>query len=319
MNKKIVTVTLNPCVDLTLTVDKFLYGGTNNVVGTRKDISGKGINTSVVLKNLGIENIATGLMFLEDKDILRDFLEKNKIPNKFILAPGNMRTNIKIFDNSQKSMSEFNGKGCYVDTETQNAFFAMMEEVLAETKILIVSGSVPPGISIEIYKWLTAMAVEKGIRVIADASGQILEETVESKPFLIKPNTDELEKTFHMPSSTEEEIVQAANKIIKKGVKYVCVSRGEKGAVLVTEKKIYTADGVAVKVKGIQGAGDSMIAGFCYAMEHAMEEKDYLKYAVAAATGSLLHEGTKLCEKEDILEVADLVQVNEKSNEGGIK
>ena len=82
MNKKIVTVTLNPCVDLTLTVDKFLYGGTNNVVGTRKDISGKGINTSVVLKNLGIENIATGLMFLEDKDILRDFLEKNKIPNK---------------------------------------------------------------------------------------------------------------------------------------------------------------------------------------------------------------------------------------------
>lgn len=319
MNKKIVTVTLNPCIDLTITVDKLLYGGTNNVIGTRKDISGKGINTSVVLKNLAIENIAVGFTFLENGDLLKGFLAENKIPDRLISVPGSMRTNIKIFDASQKVMSEFNGKGCRVSMDFQNKFLEMMEELLTETKILIISGSIPPGISIEIYKWLTDMAVKKGILVLADASGRLLEETVKSKPLLIKPNADELEKTFHMPSSTEEEIIRAANKIIEKGVRYVCVSRGSKGAVLVTEKKIYTAAGIPVKVKGIQGAGDSMIAGFCYAIEHGVGEKEYLKYAVAAATGSLLHEGTELCGKDEMLEFVNLVKVSEKLNEGGIK
>ena len=319
MDKKIVTVTLNPCVDVTITIEEFLYGGTNNVLKTKKDISGKGINTSIVLKNLGMESIVAGFSFAEDEKNLKEFLEEKEIPGRLLCITGAMRTNIKIFDDAKKVMSEFNGKGVWVDKKYQDEVLQMMEQLLEETKLLIVSGSIPPGISMDIYGQLTEMATEKGIPVIVDASGELLVRAVNSRPYLIKPNVEELEKTFHISVKTEEEIVRAANKILEKGVKYVCISRGKNGAILVTPEKIYLADGLSVEVKGIQGAGDSMIAGICYAMEQGLCEKEYLRYAIAAATGSVLHEGTELCEKSEMLEMVERVDVLVKENQGGSK
>lgn len=318
MNKKIVTVTLNPCVDLTVTVEKFLYGETNTVLGTKRDFSGKGINTSIVLNNYGLKNISAGFAFSKDYTQLQAFLNKENIEPRLLKIPGELRTNVKIFDASNKVMSEFNDKGTRVEECCQKLFLEEMDSIFDITDILILSGSVPPGISRNIYRTLAEKAGERGVKVIVDACGELLTEAIEAKPFLIKPNQSELKLTLHMPTETVEEIVEAANMVIRKGVNYVCVSRGDKGAVLISKESVYLADAVQVEVKGIQGAGDSMIAGICYAIKCGLPESEYLRYAVAAATGSLLHEGTELCDKSELLKLINEVRITRIKNGGDI-
>lgn len=316
MNKKIVTVTLNPCVDLTITAEKFMYGETNKVLGTKRDFSGKGINTSIVLNNFGIKNISAGFGFSKDYTEFEAFLNKDNIEPRLFEIPGELRINVKIFDSSNKVMSEFNDKGTPVNECFQKLFLQEMESVFDSTDILILSGSVPPGISRNIYRILAQKAKEKGIKVIVDACGDLLIEALEAKPFLIKPNQSELKLTMHMQTETVEEIIQAANMVIRKGVDYVCVSRGAKGAVLISKEFVYLADALQVEVKGIQGAGDSMVAGICYAIKCGFPESEYLRYAVAAATGSLLHEGTELCEKGELLQLINQVKITKTKNGG---
>lgn len=318
MDKRIITVTLNPCVDLTVTVEKFLYGETNVVLGTKKDFSGKGINTSIVLNNFGLKNISAGLGFSKDYMQLQSFLSKENIEPRLLEIPGELRINVKIFDASDKVMSEFNDKGTFVEDHYQDMFLEEMNSMFEMADILILSGSVPPGISRKIYKILAQKANEKGVKVIVDACGDLLTEALESKPFLIKPNQSELKLTLNMPTETVEEIIKAANFVIEKGVKYVCVSRGDKGAVLVSKEAVYLADALSVEVKGIQGAGDSMIAGICYAIKSGQPESEYLRYAVAAATGSLLHEGTELCNKKEMLDLINKVQITKIKNGGSL-
>lgn len=316
MNKKIVTVTLNPCIDLTITIEEFLYGGTNKVIKTKKDISGKGINTSIVLDNCGLENIAAGFSFTRDSEQLAECLKKKNIKTYLIQIPGELRTNVKVFDNSKKVMSEFNDKGTYVEEKYCEKLLELLKNLMESADILIVSGSVPPGVSQEIYRTTAEIANSYGVKVIVDASGELLTKAIKAKPFLIKPNEDELRSTFNLSAETEEEIIEAANRIIMEGVNYVCVSRGSKGAVLISKDTIYSAKSMSVEIKGIQGAGDSMIAGICYAIKHGLNESDYLRYAVAAATGSLLHEGTQLCEKAELLDLVNRVEIVEKENGG---
>ena len=108
-----------------------------------------------------------------------------------------------------------------------------------------------------------------------------------------------------------DDIIRTARKVIEEGVTYVCVSRGSQGAVLVSREHVYVAEPLTVDIKGIQGAGDSMVAGFCYAIEKGMNETDLLRHAVACATGSLLHPGTQLCEKEDMEAMLSRVRIVE--------
>lgn len=230
MSKKIVTVTLNPCVDLTVTIEEFLYGGTNKVIKTQKDISGKGINTSIVLDHFDLENVVAGFSFTKDSSQFKGFLNRKNIETRLIQIPGELRTNVKIFDHSRKVMSEFNDKGENVDRKYQKALLDLMKALMTHTDILILSGSIPPGISQKIYKEIAETAGLYGVKVIVDATGELLVQAIKAKPFLIKPNEDELRLTFNLPTKTEEEIIKAANMIIKEGVKYVCVSRGSKGA-----------------------------------------------------------------------------------------
>ncbi|WP_334104635.1 1-phosphofructokinase [Muricomes intestini] len=296
----IATITLNPCIDRTVEIEKFLYGGTNNVLNTRDDISGKGINVNSVLQHLGIENLSTGFNYKEDAAKLTDFLKKLGCSFKHVEVNGELRTNIKIFDTEKSVMSEFNEKGHAVSKEHVDGFLRLLEDEMDKIDVLVVDGSVPPGISADIYKEIISMANQKAVKTILDASGDLLKFGIDAKPFLIKPNVDELEYTFNRKIENEEEILKTAKDIVSSGIKYVCVSRGSKGAVFVSDKASYIVDPVKVDVKGVQGAGDSMVAGFCYAIVNGLPEIEIIRHGVACATGSLIHSGTKLCRKKDM-------------------
>lgn len=307
----VITVTLNPCVDRTVEIEEFRYGGTNKVLMTRNDISGKGINVNLVLQHLGIENMATGFDYQEDSKKLTGFFDR--LGCKYMLEPvsGSLRVNIKIFDCSTSTMSEFNEKGSPVTTENVECYLKMLFGLLEGASVIVVDGSVPPGVPDDIYRRIIDEAGRRGVKTILDASGELLKKGIKAKPFLIKPNQDELGATYGITVGGIDDIIHVARKVIQDGVTYVCVSRGSEGAVLVSEDHIYVAEPIAVDIRGVQGAGDSMVAGFCYAIEKGMGEKELLRHAVACATGSLLHPGTQLCKKEDMETMLSRVRISE--------
>ncbi len=307
----VIAVTLNPCIDRTIEIERFQYGGTNKVLATRNDISGKGINVNLVLQHLGVKNMAIGFDCMEDSRKLRGFLEQAGCPYVFEEIEGGLRVNVKIFDRSSQVMSEFNDKGVHVDESHVERLMERLLEHLDHASVLVVDGSVPPGVPSDIYERMIREAKSRGVKTILDASGELLRKGIQAKPFLIKPNADELGAAYGVPTETLEDIVKAAEQAVKEGVSCVCVSRGDKGAVFITRDHIHEADPVSVEIRGIQGAGDSMVAGFCCGLEQELEEKELFRYAVACATGSLLHPGTQLCEKQDVEEILPKVVIRE--------
>lgn len=305
----IVTLTLNPCTDRTVTVDSFHCGETNRAQKVQTDICGKGINVSAVLKNLEQETMCFGFCPKEDKEKLTGFLNHLSIPCEFVETEGGLRVNLKIFDASKGVLTEVNEKGVPVTEEAVSLLLKKSEKVFEKASVLVLSGSVPPGVPEDIYRVLTEKASKKGIRVILDASGDLLKEGIKGKPYLIKPNMEELEELFGRKFNDEQEILKAAESLVESGVSYVCISMGKRGAFLMGKEGAFFSPALPVPVKGIQGAGDSLVAGMCMAIQQNGDMETMLRFAVAAAGGSLLREGTKLCRKEDFRELLQKVKI----------
>lgn len=307
----ITTLTLNPCIDRTVTISGFAYGGTNHVDHFRCDVSGKGINVSIALNNLGEETCCLGFNFTDNDSVLTGFLNNNHIANDFLTVSGQLRTNIKIFDKKTSVMSELNESGFTVEPESVEKLIKKVEAYLPKTSLLVLDGSVPPGVPKDIYKVLTEMATRYGVKTIIDAYGDLLLEGIKAHPYLIKPNKDELEEAFGEKITTNEDAIRVSRKIISEGVSLVCVSMGKGGALLVSKDKAYFSPGADIKVKGVQGAGDSLVAGMGLAIIHNMPCSDMLRYGVAVAHGSLLQEGTQMCTKESFQKMLPLIYTEE--------
>ena len=351
----ILTVTLNPCIDRTLTVSNFREGGTTPVSATRTEIGGKGLNVSRALKNLGAPTLCLGFSHEKGGSDLKATLDEAAIPYDLEAIPGELRMNIKIFDESNRTMSELNDKGCPVSEESVNRMIDRIVSHFKEAELLVLAGSVPPGVPTDIYKTLLKKAQTYDLPVILDASGALLLNGIEGRPWLIKPNIDELSATLGREFHSREEIIQAAREIVARGIPYVCVSLGPDGALLIGEKEALYSPAPDVEVRGLQGAGDSLVAGFCLAFhEHRLkgeklsetpavqntkldesgcsaensesEKKTELKadaptfmrsllrYAQAAAAGSLTKPGTAVCERVDFDKYLPTIQV-EKAGE----
>lgn len=306
----ITTLTLNPCIDRTITIEKFLFGGTNKVLDVRKDVSGKGINVSIVLKHLGLDTLCLGFNYSKDSKAIEEELNDQNIKYDFVKVKGEVRVNVKIFDKSVKVMSEFNESGHQVSKEAVDELLDVVYGYFDDTSILVLDGSVPAGVPVDIYKTIIEMANRRGIKTILDAANDLLLEGIKAKPYMIKPNIDELSAISKREIKTREDIILVSREIISKGVSYVCVSMGKDGAMLIGLDNVYVSPAMKVDIKGIQGAGDSLVAGICMAIDKGISEEKLLAYGVAAASGSLLHEGTLLCEKEDFDRLLPEVVVN---------
>ena len=167
----------------------------------------------------------------------------------------------------------------------------------------MLSGSVPPGFPKTIYAELIRKCGDAGVRVILDASKEFLLEGIREKPFLIKPNIDELQTIAAKKIENEDEVIAEAKKISEAGIAYVCVSLGKEGCILVSGNRAFKAPAMDIEEAGIQGAGDSLVAGLCAAITDGAAEEDYLRYATAAASASIMLPGTQLCLKKDFDEL----------------
>lgn len=299
----IVTLTLNPCIDRTITIEKPIeIGGTHKVSSTREEVGGKGINVSGVLNNWNVPTMCLGFDFRGSKLPVARALRDRGIPAWLHSVDGKLRCNIKVFDNTEGTMTEFNERGMEVSSEDIVAICRLIDQQLKEMNqddLLVLTGSVPPGVPTDFYRQVIERAGEKGIRTVLDASGDLLKEGIKAKPFALKPNKEELETILGHKIQSEEEICEVCNFLIEQGIEYICVTLGDKGAKLICREGIYHADPLDLEVKGIQGAGDSVVAGMCVAISEGKKPEDILKYAMAAAAGSLILEGTQMCRWED--------------------
>lgn len=294
--KVIYTVTFNPSLDYIVSVKDFRPGMTNRTSSELMLAGGKGINVSIVLGNLGIKSTALGFIagFTGDEIVRR--LHNSGINSEFIkINDGISRINIKL-----KSIdgTEINGQGPHIDSSHIEQLMNRLRR-LESGDILVLAGSIPAGISDNIYKDIMDMLKDKGVQIVVDATSRLLTNVLEYKPFFIKPNQHELGDIFNVTLNTQEEVIPYALELKKMGAVNVCVSMGGKGAILVADDgNVYKAKSPDGILKNSVGAGDSLVAGF---LSGWIEKKDY-EYAFrkGVATGSASAFSERLATNGDV-------------------
>lgn len=287
----VITITMNPAFDKTIIVDDFQKNTLNKIKSVRIDLGGKGINVSKILTTLEIDNkalvLAGDLNFKE----LDNELNKYNLNSEIIFNPNShTRENIKIQDEKTQSITELNEKGKVENNQVLRDFKNKFSNIISKDDIVVISGSVPKGTPKDFYRSLIEIAKEKKAFVVLDASGEQLEESIESKPDLIKPNEHELSEIKY----TKEEIA-------KKGISII-LSKGKDGFEYLDSKNYLQVESFKVEAKSTVGAGDSLLAGFVYGISKKYSLEDSLVMARACATAKVITEGTAQVPKNKIEE-----------------
>ena len=304
----ITVLNMNPCLDRTVVVDGFRYGKTNLVCQTREDASGKGINVALVLQALGNATQCVAPCPADGGTLLRERLKNNGVALREVPAEGRLRCNIKLLDRSCGTFTELNERGTVLDKKSMELLYNKVLESAAQSDMVVLSGSLPPGVPADFYKQLI-QALSGAVPVVLDTSGAPLQEGIQARPRMIKPNLDEFSQLFGREYQTREAIAGDAKALNRLGIPVVCVSLGEKGAILAYEGETLYAPPLPLEVRGVQGAGDSLVAGLCHAVLKGAGPDKMLQSGVAAACGSLVREGTQLCRLEDFQKYLPLVQI----------
>lgn len=305
----VITVTLNPALDKTLSIGNFTLGTVNRVENIRYDIGGKGINVSKVLKNFNINSVCTGFLGGVWESYFEKELKERKIETKFVHIGGDTRTNTKVVDSINKVYTDINEAGPNISSEELSCFLENFNALCNKEDIVVLSGGVSSSIPVDIYGSLIKLAKQKGAVTVLDADGELLKHGIKEKPDIIKPNIHELQKLMGFDDEDESAVIKAAKQLIEGGVRKVLVSLGEKGAIYITEDGVHFCEGLKVDVKSTVGAGDSMVAALVYSLINNLKDKETLAFANACGAASVEMEGTEACSLDDVNKLLDKVKV----------
>ena len=295
----IYTVTFNPSLDYVVKVNDLKLGRVNRTEEEDVYPGGKGINVSIVLKNLGYDSSALGFIagFTGD-EIERRVLEFGCKSDFIKLNDGLSRINVNIKSNEE---SEVNGGGPHINEEALNSLYKKLDN-LQDGDILVLAGSIPKSLPEDIYEKIMERLQKKEIKIIVDATKDLLVNVLKFKPFLIKPNNHELGEIFNVELRTDEEIIEYAKKLQDKGARNVLISMAGDGAIFLSESGEIIKSGVPKgKVKNSVGAGDSMVAGFIAGYLKNYNFKEAFKMGVATGSATAFSEG--LATKDEILKL----------------
>lgn len=290
------TITLNPSLDYIVKVDSFKVDSLNRIEEERIYAGGKGINVSIVLKNLGVENTALGYVagFTGD-EILRQ-IKNHGVNCDFVkLENGFSRINVKLKSDGE---TEINGSGPEITEENLKILYEKLS-CLTKGDYLILSGSIPASVPDDIYENIMNRLLDTGVEFIVDATKELLLKVLKYKPFLIKPNHHELAEMFNVELKDDEDIIKYGKKLQEMGAKNVLISMAGDGAILLPE------NGEAIKrevpkgiLKNSVGAGDSMVAGFLCGYLKNKDIDEAFKMGIATGSASAFSE--ELATEKDV-------------------
>ncbi len=290
----IYTVTLNPSIDYVINLEHLDTGHVNRVNSEHVYPGGKGINASRILKTLGHDNVATGFVSNFTGDFIINSLTDLDVKSDFIkLDNGFTRINVKIKSDEE---TEINGSGPHISDEKLKELFDKLNE-LKENDILVLAGSIPSTLKEDLYEKIMDHVKEHNVKVIVDATKNLLLNVLKYNPFLIKPNNHELEEMFDVKLESVDDIVAYGKKLQEMGAKNVLVSMGKDGALLITEdKEVLISNVPNGKVINSVGAGDSMVAGFISGYTNSNSYEEALR--LGAASGSATAFSSDLATKD---------------------
>lgn len=292
----ITTITLNPALDYVLTIPNLTLGAVNRVQTAELQCGGKGLNVSIMLHALDVDNVALGFIAGTTGTMLSEKLQQQGIKADFIsLAQGETRINVKL---KAQTETDLNAAGPIVDDAACEALFAKLD-TLCDGDVLVLAGTVPSSMPQTVYETILKRLAVKHLKIVVDATQDLLEKTLPYRPFLIKPNAFELAELLHMTSTEESALIQAAHQVQALGAQNVLVSMAGDGAFLLDATgKIHRATAPKGQVKNSVGAGDSMVAGFLSAY---LATHDYAKaLQMGVAAGSATAFSTQLATRAEI-------------------
>ncbi len=288
---KITTLTLNPAYDIHANIGTFIPRRENIADSVSRDIGGKGINISRALNENGIPNTAVLILGSDNSEDFKNALAAEGLDCKTIECPGRIRENITVHtSDSEETRLSFKGFSCDV------SLLFEVEKYIPDDGIVTFTGSLPDGISADAAEEFLLRLKDKGIKLVIDSKSVTLEMLRRIKPWLIKPNGEEIEAYFGGKMS-ENELYEKALELNRGGIENVIISLGGDGAILASGEKLYRAYAPKINVISTIGAGDSSIAGFI-AADSTPEAR--MKNAVAYGSAACLREGTNPPLGEDI-------------------
>lgn len=309
----IYTVTFNPSLDYIVSVEHLRLGVVNR---TNKEMiypGGKGINVSHVLRNLGFDSVALGFQAgFTGNEIVR-LMKEQGIRSEFIeVKDGMSRINVKVRSDEE---SEINGMGPGISREDIERLYAKLEK-LEDGDILVLAGSIPSVMPETLYGDILERLSEKRLKIVVDATKDLLRNVLKYHPFLIKPNNHELGEIYGVTIKTRNEVVPYARKLQEEGARNVLVSMAGEGAVLLTEfGEVFQAEAPKGKVLNSVGAGDSMVAGFIAGYEASGQYEQAFYMGVCAGSASAFSEG--MATKEAVRDLMEKLGKNEKNSTKG--
>lgn len=296
---KIITLTLNPAFDIHCYTENFKPYHENLAKITDRDASGKGVNISRALKKTGVESLAFLVLGDENGESFERGLAADKLSYRAITVKGRIRENITLHtegaDETRISFAGFKSDAALLDKITE-----MLSSEIDSDTVVTFTGRAYDGVSTsEIKRFLHGLEA-KGARIVIDSKSFGINDIIEMKPWLIKPNQEEISEYLGRPIETFEQVAQAAEELYGKGIANVMISLGEKGAMLVCGEGKFVATPPKINAISTIGAGDSSIAGFLAAAAEGENAEGMLVRAVSYGSAACMTEGTRPPKAEDV-------------------
>lgn len=305
------TVTFNPCIDKSTSVNALKPEKKLRCTAPVFEPGGGGINVARAIKKIGGEAIAVYPSGGYSGKFLNFLLGKEHINVLQIETRQHTRENMIVRDRATNQQYRFGMPGPQLFEDEWQQCLQAIEEI--SSKFIVASGSLPPGVPIDIFSRISAIAKKKNTKLIVDSTEEALLPALEEGVYMIKPNIGELSRLIGKEELQASEIVPAAKELINKyKCEIVVVSLGASGAMLISVEQAFKIAAPVVKTRSTVGAGDSMVAGIVFSVSRGKNLYETLQYGVACGTAATLSNGTGLCKKEDVDRLYELIK-NENS------
>ena len=305
----IATITLNPCLDEHLIVNGLVVEEANRWSRLRRYAGGKGIDVSRAIHEMDGRTIAYGFIGGPEGRALEILLDEEGVQFSFTPIEQETRTNFIITDTKTSQQTRIDAPGPHISKKELERFYRKVREIHPEPDLIVASGSIPPGVPVNIYYNIIMEAKSYGVRTILDSEGKWLVEGIKAKPYLIKPNVHEAEELLKRELPTEETIIKAALNLLETGIEVAVISRGRDGIIAATKKNIVKAVPPPVKVRSAVGAGDCTIAGLALKLAYREPVIEACRLGVAMGTAAVLTPGTELCHRADVEKLLPQIKV----------
>lgn len=297
----ILTITLNPAVDVSTSVERLTPAHKLRCRHERRDAGGGGINVARIIKRLGGNVAAAYPAGGPIGQYLQRLVDAEGVRSLVVPISGDTRESFTVLEQETAREYRFILPGPTLHEDALQAVIDAMSATTPTPRFVVISGGSPPGLGHDAHARLAAAARQIGARVVLDASGPALKTALDAGVFLIKPNLHELQELVGAPLEDRESIVAAGRQIVRQGrADLVAISLSERGALLISAHEALAADAISVPIVGTVGAGDSFLGAMVWALAAGHSAREAFRYGIAAGAAALLTPGTELARPEDI-------------------